>query len=243
MNPIRGLITAAALVAAVNAQANITYFDSNFDSAVDTGPITDGPYQLSTVFGNPSLVSGTLAFNLADAANGYEQVRLNMGSSLKSYQIEFDVLTQNLANSAHSFSMTIDTPTVQTLNFNNCCYNAISTFNTNTSSPTSNITSLIDNAWMHVSIEVDLLQDLWSVIISRYGASYSLIDDPFYSSGGGIESIRFNLSPAKGGTLPDSNINVFLDNLSVTATVPVPAAAWLFGASLLGLVIPASRRR
>lgn len=236
MTFIRGLITSAVLFTTLTAQATTTFFNSDFDSAVDNGSsITDGGYALSTVFGNPSLIGGTLAFNLADSANGYEQVRLNVGSTLPYYHIEFDLFTQNLANSEHSFNMVIDTPTVQNLNFNHCCANSIYAFNTNTASPTSNITYLADNVQMHVSVEVDLVQNLWSVVVTRWGIDYTLIDDEFYSSSGGVQSIRFNLSTAKGGTLPDSSIYAYLDNLSVTGSVPVPAAAWLFGSALLGL--------
>lgn len=241
MKTLRSPLAVIALSCSVPALAATTYFDSHFDTAIDNGStISDGPYSLTTVFGNPSLINGALQFNLADSSNGYEQVRLMMNSSAPQYHIEFDLLTENLANSQHSFSMLIDTPTVQNLNFNNCCSNPISTFNTNTSTPSNTITTLTDNVAMHVSIDIDLVTDLWSVVITGAGSSGSLINDQFYSAEDGIRSIRFGLSPAHGEAEPDPSISVYLDNLQVTS-VPTPAAFWLFGSAVCFL--GAAKRR
>jgi hypothetical protein len=45
------------------------------------------------------------------------------------------------------------------------------------------------------------------------------------------------------GPFPDSNFNIDITTVTVTSVVPVPAAAWLFGSGLLGLLGFGRRRR
>lgn len=48
----------------------------------------------------------------------------------------------------------------------------------------------------------------------------------------------------RNGELPGvGNDRFFIDNLSADAVVPVPAAAWLFGAGLVGLIGIARRKK
>jgi len=52
-------------------------------------------------------------------------------------------------------------------------------------------------------------------------------------------------SPMDNGTVSGSNINFDFTSLTVTnvSTIPVPAAAWLFGSGLIGLISVARRRK
>ena len=236
------LMVSTTLIYASQSQATtISYFNSDFEQAQDIGSaIIDNNQYLSTNFGDPSLSNGMLRFNTG-GLDTYEQVELNLHNSLghTSYHVEFDLLTENLANSQWGFSTIFDTPIVQNLNFNNCCSNSVSTFNSQTSSASGQIGSLIDNQWMHVTIDIDLLAELWTVDISGVGQ----ITTDFYSQSGGIESMRLGLSPAHGSiNAPDPSINVYVDNLSVNS-VPVPAAVWLFGSGLIGLAGIARRKK
>jgi hypothetical protein len=48
------------------------------------------------------------------------------------------------------------------------------------------------------------------------------------------------------GGVPGCQSNIFWDNISITAdvaAVPVPAAVWLFGSGLLGLIGVARRKK
>lgn len=55
---------------------------------------------------------------------------------------------------------------------------------------------------------------------------------------------EFDFDPATGELLYERYVGLELDARSVTATlVPVPAAAWLFGSGLVGLVGAAARKR
>jgi hypothetical protein len=228
-------LLAVGLLSSV-AEASVVHFASDFENAVDSGAsITDNGYQLTTIFGDPSLVGGELLFNLGGAGT-YEQTKLsilNAGSN-KVFHIEFDMLTENLANSGYGFGVFFDTPTVQTLNFNNCCSSTISAHNPNAVFPLiGSMGSLIDNQSMHVDIDIDLISEMWTIGISGIGTSTG----GFYSENGSIESMRMSLSPAHGSvTAPDSSINVYIDNLHVVSAVPLPASIWLFSAGLLGLV-------
>jgi len=55
--------------------------------------------------------------------------------------------------------------------------------------------------------------------------------------------MRMNLSPALGGiNTPDDTINVYVDNLKVVSSVPLPASAWLFISGLIGFAGLAKRK-
>ncbi len=214
-----------------SANAATIRFSSDFDSAVDTGGgVSDSGYVLNHRAGDTSLVNGALEFNLAHG--NYEQVSLSLGGTDKIYRVEFDLMTRNLANSEHSFSLNFDTPTVQNLNFNNCCSNRVTASNPYASDVIRMLGYLADDQSMHVSIEVNLLSSLWSIDVSGVGSGTG----GFYSKDGGIESLRFGLSTAKGGTLPDPSVYVEMDNLVVVSEVPLPATMWLLGTAIISLV-------
>ncbi len=229
-------------VSSLHAASVQTHFSSNFDNAVDNGStIIDNGYQMLTTFGDPGLHNGALLFNTGGSST-YEQTKINLATppDHRQYHVEFDLLTQNLANSQWGFGVYFDTPTVQSVNFNNCCSNSVYTFNPNTFTNTNPIGLLTDDQLMHVTIDINLTSNLWVVDISGVGQHMG----SFYSESGDILSMRFGLAPAHGSIIsPDPSINVYVDNLVVTSTVPVPAAIWLMMSGLLGLVNLARRKK
>lgn len=233
MNLRQVFLPLCALMFVTQANATTVYFNSNFNNATDTGSgVSDSGYLLQQTFGDVSLApfgslnGAALVFN--PNTHSYEQVRLNIGEyENKIFHIKFDLETHNLIGSAYGFSMLVDTPNVRTLDFKNCCYNTVDMWPSGGTLGTFN-----DNMLMHVNVDIDLIQSLWKVDVSGVGSSIGA----FNSSGGGINSIRFGLSPVKGAGGIDTNVYVGMDNLIVTSEVPVPAAAWLLGSGLLGLI-------
>lgn len=222
----KGLILLGSLFIATTAHASITYFNSDFESAIDTGSaIVDGSNVLNQVFGDVSLSSfGSLSGNALvfnPNVDSYEQVSLTLGAGAPNYHVEFDLETHNLVGSGYGFAMLADTPQVRNLNVGDCCGNSVSLFGSS-SGPVS-IGYFTDDTLMHVVADMDLANNLWSVSISGVGS----ITTTFDSAGGDVNSIRFSLNPALGGVGLDSSVYAAIDNLSVS-TVPLPAAFWLF---------------
>ncbi len=225
-----------ALAYSVNAAAITVHFNSDFSSATDTGSsIIDSSGTLTQPMGDLTLsafgsMDGTaLVFN--PNTSSYEQARLALGAGASEYHIEFDIQTSGLVGSDYAFTMHADTPSVQNLSFSNCCSDSIRL-------GSSSFGTVVDNALMHVSIDIDLINSLWTADISGVGSTTSV----FSSSGGDIEALRFSLSPALGGAGLDSSVYVAIDNLYVTS-VPVPAALWLFLSGGLGLLTLLRRKK
>jgi hypothetical protein len=75
-----------------------------------------------------------------------------------------------------------------------------------------------------------------------FGAGTSIKTvDLSLANGGNIGNALLFAARAKPGTQGD-NDHFKIDSLTVTTVVPVPAAAWLFGSGLLGLVGVARRK-
>lgn len=238
------LITATymAFVGSVNA-ATVTHYDIDFNApthTVGSTPTTGtSPDTISQIkFGQPtvesafgSLTDTPLVFN--PNISTYEQIQLDLGRGYDNYSLSFDMETANLTNSLYSFDVTFDTPNVQTLDFHGG--NGMRTYNSSSTQPSifGNIGNFSDNSLMHVDISADLVNHTWSIDTGIY-PTYT---GTFYADNNDVRSIRFNLSPWYSGTPIDPNISVGIDNIKVTSTVvPVPAAFWLFGSGLLGLL-------
>ena len=240
MNSKQVLLSLCTLMFVTQADATTVYFNSNFNSAIDTGSsIMDSGKQLQKTFGDVTLgtfgsfIDRAMVFN--PNSDPYEQVSLAMNEHVnKIFHIEFDLESQNLIGSNYGFTMHVDTPQVQNLDFKNCCFNTINMWPSGGS-----LGTFTDNMMMHVNVDIDLIQGLWSADVSGVGSQTGA----FTSSGGGIESLRFGLAPALGGAGIDTNVYVGMDNLIVTSTVPLPGAAWLFGTGLLGIFGIAKRKR
>lgn len=227
------IIAASAVLFSGNVFANIIHFESDFDSAIDTGAtIIDGSSVLAQRFGDTSLdsfgsLSGiALVFNI-DGSNA-EQMRLDLDTGYNNYQVAFDIETHNLFGSNHSFRMLADAPTVKSLDFGDCCNNDIDTF------PFIGLRGpLVDDTPMHVEIDIDLILSMWTVSVSGVGSSSGL-----FANGGDVRSVRFSLAPSLGNLDPNPNVSVAIDNLvvsSVAVAVPTPASLWLCISALLAL--------
>lgn len=233
------LVALFSVFFATSAYSTVIHFESDFDSVMNRGAtITDGSYQLRRTAGYLSTFGGQLGFNLA--SGNREQVELELGAGFDNYRVEFDLITNNLANSQHGFTVNFDTPRVQNLNFNNCCNNRVSTFTPGTSNLINQIGYLEDDTPMHVVIDVDLLLDEWQIDISGVGSTRG----DFNSTGGDVDSIRFGLSTKMGGINADPTVSVFMDNLVVSSSVPEPSTLGLFlSSSLILLAVKRNRRK
>ena len=231
----------------------ITHYDIDFSSpthSVGTAPSTGaGMDQVSEIiFGTPTVESTfagvsdpSLHFNAN--ATTYEQIRLNMGQGYDNYQISFDFYSSNLSDSDYAFTLLADTPSVRNLSFSGTTgvrYWAPFTQPINGG-------SFADNTSYHVTVDYDLAIGSMSIWLNNG----LLGSRAFTTSGEDIESFRFSLSPAMGGTGLDPSIDVNLDNILVTsrtANAPEPSTLLLFSLGLVGLasmrsLSDASRKR
>lgn len=194
------------------------------------------------VFGDPIVQDGfgsfsdqSLVFNTN--VNTYEQIKLDLGRGHDNYKISFDIETQNLVGSDYSFNMIADTPTVQTMSFHGT--GNIKTYNPYTSFSGGKIGGFNDDDFMHVDIYIDLIENTWTI---DTGVWPSFVTD-FYASENDIKSLRFNLSPWRGGSDLDPSISIGLDNIIVTSEVPEPTSPLMISIGLIGLAFFIRKRK
>lgn len=241
-------LSAALVLAVVSAEsqaAPVVLYDVNFEAPthiVGNPPTTgSGPNTPSSiVFGAPvisnnfaALPGQSLVFNTTGNTTPccfYDQIQFNLGNGYSNYNVAFDVSTSNYVNagSGNTFALLFDTPTVQNLYFENN-----GTIRTFAGGGSSVIGTFSDNTLLNMNVNVDLLASQWN--ISMNGTS--LFTGTFNASGGDVFNMRYSFGGA-GTTNFDS---VGLDNVVVSA-VPVPAAVWLLGSGLLGLIGVARRK-
>ncbi|MEW8627239.1 MAG: PEP-CTERM sorting domain-containing protein [Candidatus Thiodiazotropha sp.] len=234
-------IAGSLLLSPISAQSSIiTHYQIDFSSpthSVGSGPSTGtGTDQVSSViFGTPTVESSfgssadqSLHFNANTST--YEQIRLEMGQGYDNYQISFDFYSSNLSESNYAFALLADTPTVRNFYFSG-------TTGVRYWAPfvdPINGGSFADDTNYHVTLDYDLAVGSVSLWLN----SGLLGSRSFTTTGDDIESFRFSLSPAMGGTGLDPSINVNLDNILVTsrtANVPEPSTLLLFSLGLIGL--------
>lgn len=186
----------------------------------------------SIIFGEPtvetsfgSLTNQPLVFN--PNIHNYEQIMLDLGSDYDNYIISFDIETKNLVESQCSFSILLDTPTVQVLSFKG--YSGIILYNTSHTQPYiyETIGNFTDNTLISVIIAVDLKYNLWSIHINdnMHYQGY------FYAEENDVGAIRFNLATPYESESQFPSVFVGIDNVvvkSIEPPLPVPKPVWLF---------------
>ncbi|MES9926820.1 MAG: PEP-CTERM sorting domain-containing protein [Candidatus Thiodiazotropha sp. 6PDIVS] len=224
----------------VSEAALITHYDIDFSSpthTVGSAPsIGSASDQISRInFGTPTVESTfaglsdpSLHFNANTST--YEQIQLDMGQGYDNYQINFDFFSSNLNESNYAFTLHADTPQVRNLSFNG---RAGVRYFAPFVQPI-NAGDFADTTSYHVTLEYDLAVGSMSFWLNN-----GLMGTrSFSTSGEDIESFRFSLSPALGGTGLDPSINVNLDNVLVTSRttdVPEPSTHLLFFLGFIGL--------
>jgi hypothetical protein len=194
---------------------------------LDFTPPDLGAYQVMA--GNPTVqaTAGPLTDALVfHAVSGGEQIRLPIGAAASQYDLQCDVLAQNLANSDYAFGIYFDTEALSTVGFSG----AVNSIYVYQSSPflSFSLASLNNDSVYHLEVMLDSLNSLGSVAIN----GTSLFSGPL--GGTALQDIRFGLAPWIGGAADAPNTDVALDNVIVS--VPEPTAAALAAtAILLGL--------
>ena len=195
---------------------------------LDFTPPEVGSYQV--VFGNPTVQSSVGPFTDAlvfHAVSTYDQIRLPINSDALQYNIQYDVFGHNLVNSNYIFHMTLDTPEVRSVSLHGG-QNRIEVFQPFV---LANLGPFANDQVYHFEIRVDLVANLWSVLVDgtqRFSHTYDASD---------LQSIRFTMSPAVGGTGDAPGTYAALDNVVVT-DVPEPGPFALF---VIGLVLCGQR--
>ena len=192
---------------------------------LDFTPPDLGTYQVTA--GSPTVQSSVGTFYNAlifAAASGGEQIRLPIGVNAPQYELQCDVLTQNLLNSDYSFGVYFGAATVRTLNFDGGL-NSIYVYQ---SSPFLNLSlaPLTNNLVYHLYFMFDVQNSVWSVAVNG---------NPLFSGpldGSALQDIRFGLAPWIGGAANAPNTHVALDNVVVSA-VPEPTTAGLAATGVL----------
>jgi hypothetical protein len=169
----------------------------------------------SIIFGEPTVVSafGHLTnYPLVFTALGYEQIGFALGKGASDYFVEFDVETRNLNGSSFAYSLLFDTPNVQNFVF----HGGIAAVLAPSSPP---LFGWSDNELHHVRIEIDLGNGTWRLELDNLLPAMG----SFYSSGGDIQSVRFNLSGWRAPVVDDSSVQVAIDNVRIgTSGQPAP---------------------
>ncbi len=236
------IVSGCLFLSSFAAQADlITLYDVDFSSPTHSlgstpsiGPNSD---QISgIIFGTPTVESTfagnqdpSLHFN-ADTST-YEQIRLNMGQGYDNYQLQFDFYSSNLSDSNYAFTLLADTPQVRNFSF----HGTVGIYSFAPFVQPIRGGSVQDDTTYHVMLDYNLVAGSMSVWLNNglLGAS------EFSTSGDDIESFRFSLSPAMGGTGLDPSISVNLDNILVTSrvtSVPEPSTLLLMSMGLIGVV-------
>ena len=228
------LIIITALFLTQNVYAQLTHYDIDFSSPTHSIGIrprvgTSTTTVSSINFGNPtvedsfgSLTNQPLVFNSSSNPNNifdYEQIELNLNSGYDNYKLAFDMETKNLIGSGYMFSVFFDAPRINKLSFNDNYLINIWPIN-------DPIGIFVDNLLMHVEIEVDLNNNLWTI---DTGLCKSFTGN-FNSSINDVSDIRFSFGKKYGNNPVNSYASVAIDNIKVTSNpVPEPGVMCLFG--------------
>jgi hypothetical protein len=195
------------------AQASIVeHYSVDFDTVQDGFDVQFGEPTIAASF--DQLTDNALIFN--PNISTYEQIGFDMrGTGFDQYQLSFDLVTDNLVNSLYGFTVLFDTPTVQTLRFSG--EHGLYTYTSGAGSRSDTIGSWTDQNLMHVTIDVDMTQHMWT-INTGIAPAYSGV-----FNGDALNTIRFSLSPWYGDTGIDPTISVGIDNILITSNQTISA--------------------
>jgi hypothetical protein len=87
--------------------------------------------------------------------------------------------------------------------------------------------------------KIEMVLDFSARELSGFLNGAEFASAPMFNSSVGLTSLSLGVN----GSFPDSTSTAYFDNLSVVSSVPVPAAIWLFGTALIGLVGFSKRRK
>jgi hypothetical protein len=225
----------------------ISLYDIDFSSPThtvgSTPSVGTGSDQVSFIrFGDPTVIdtsAGTpdqaLHFTAQTGAYiPYQQIELTMGRGYDNYQMSFDMVASNLVGSNYEFVLLADTPSVRNLYFRNT--GDISLIG-------KNMGTFANDTSYNVMLDYDLVDQQVSYWMNGVLVGSQL----FTTSGGDIESFRFNLGPYVLSQEilelgPDTSVWVNLDNIKVTtrtadpvSAVPEPSAIMLMMLGMGGL--------
>lgn len=224
-NKYTKLVTAMGLALSAGvAQAAITDVVPNGD--FETGDLTGW---LS--FANGGAVSIANENSTLGPAGSYSAKLSADASSGTSFPIiKVERLAEGFLTDGGEVTVTYDAKaTLQTVDFPNIAGKVvfISEFFTEKTGDNGAINNILQQA-------PDFLNDTWT----RYSYTFNMAAD----AGGGLSM----LFKADCGASPNCRLDALIDNVSITtdvSAVPVPAAVWLFGSGLLGLVGVARRKK
>lgn len=246
MNQTITLLTLGmAAWAGTTAAETVVLYDNAFDGQ-------DGP-TYSVLFGPPEVVSGpaspfstaSLAFNSTGNGQpfGYDQIIYPFypggglpvpGRGPGRFEVGFDIQTQGLVGSANQFVVLFDSPEVRNLVFTGDGTVVVQNFGT---TPVETVISTyVDGSPLRVDMVFDVDGDRWDVRLDGELLYSDLLDAVSPTS------LRFSHG-ARSSSPVDLVATTFIDNLRVTAEVPLPGSAALLAPAVLGLGLSAARRR
>jgi len=174
--------------------------------SLDFRPPEVGTY--TTRFGSPTVetsvgpLNDALVFHAGLAV--YDQIELAIGTSAPVYQIDFDLLTHGLVDSEYAFSVTLDTPLVNSIQLHGYWNEIVLGLNWH-------VLPFSDDRVYHCGLAADLSAHRVSLTIDNAQTFTADMD------GSRLESIRFSMGGWIMGASPAPGTYVALDNVVVTA--------------------------
>ena len=221
------------------ANSSVLLHQSDWESPfVPTYTVISGSPEISLptdVFNSQSLTFNTLG-NSPDFY--YDQIQYDLGDAGNSYNIftlSFDIYTDSLINSTNTFTIAFDTPTVRNLYFTNN-----GTIDVKPGSASQQVlTSYNENESMHLDMTFNIALNEWDIDLNNANIYSGIIDNtnnPGLNPAQYVRSIRFSHGLLSSSDSPDYSSSVYLDNVTISAVVPIPPGLILFLSGLLGLI-------
>lgn len=217
------------LVATLCSQALFAgqiFYDARFDSPLNR---TNEPPVVGAGRETPSRITGGDGFPfttpivvsssghltnqpLRFKADGFQQIRFDLGRAVSDYYIDFDFETRNLNPSLHGFHTVFDTLVVQPFTLHGGFMPGIhDPFGV----PVINWT---DNEFHHLHIAVNIATQRYLLQLDDHLPVIGV----FTASHGDVFAVRMGLQPVHGAAVDNPDIQVAVDNIVLGTTVPPP---------------------